>query len=79
MDVDSADESQTEPFIQPGEATWQNCDHLDQLQQVLIKEQAVEDAQNFIDKLEWVLRRYSSRIKNVKKWLSRICRVFLFR
>lgn len=70
-EIDSADESETEPLMQPGEAAWQNCGDLDKLHQVLTKEQAVEDALVFIDKLDRVLKRYSSEINSVKKWLSR--------
>jgi hypothetical protein len=51
---------------------WQHCSHVDLLQQVEIKEQAVKEGMKFLRKLEDTLHGYATSIKSSAKWIDRI-------
>jgi len=54
------------------ESVWRNCAHLNQLQQIEIKEQAVEEAEACLEDIRKTLRQHCATVTSSQKWLDRI-------
>jgi len=60
------------PEPQENHPQWRNCSHLNLLQQIEIKEQAVKDAVFCLREIEESLKQHSSKVTSSQKWLDRI-------
>ncbi|TVY80439.1 Nuclear GTPase SLIP-GC [Lachnellula suecica] len=56
----------------PAGPIWRDCAHLDLLQQIEIKEQAVRDAISCVRAIERSLERYAPKVTSSQKWLERM-------